>query len=47
MLRESILDLLKDLNFNGMRAACDEILAAGQRQGHTAEKLMLNLLEAE
>jgi DNA replication protein DnaC len=47
MLRESILNLMKDLNFNGMREAYDEVAAAGQRHGDTAEKLVLNLLEAE
>jgi DNA replication protein DnaC len=47
MLRESILNLLKELNFEGMRAAYDEILAAGQRHGDTPERLVLSLLEAE
>jgi DNA replication protein DnaC len=47
MLRESILNLLKELSFEGMRAAYDEILAAGQRHGDTPERLVLSLLEAE
>ena len=47
MLRENILSGLKELRLNGMRSAYDEILAAGQKHGHTAEKLLLSLLEAE
>jgi DNA replication protein DnaC len=47
MLRESILKTLKELRLDGMRLAYDEIFAAGQKQGHTAEKLFLSLLEAE
>jgi DNA replication protein DnaC len=47
MLRESILNLLKELGFEGMREAYDEILASGQRHGDTPERLVLSLLEAE
>jgi DNA replication protein DnaC len=47
MLRESILNLLKELNFEGMKAAYDEIFAVGQRHGDTPERLVMNLLEAE
>ena len=47
MLRENILKTLKELRLDGMRLAYDEILAAGQKHGHTAEKLFLSLLEAE
>jgi DNA replication protein DnaC len=47
MLRESILNLLKELNFEGMRAAYDELTSVAQRHGDTAEKLILRLLEAE
>jgi DNA replication protein DnaC len=47
MLRENILKMLKELNFEGMRAAYDEILSAGQRHGDTPERLVLSLLEAE
>jgi DNA replication protein DnaC len=47
MLRESILDALSGLHLEGMRSAYDEIAAAGQKQGHTAERLLLSLLEAE
>jgi len=47
MLRENILNALRELRLEGMRSAYDEILAAGQKQGYTAEKLFLSLLEAE
>jgi DNA replication protein DnaC len=47
MLRENILNLLKELSFEGMRAAYDEIVSVGQKHGDTAEKLILKLLEAE
>jgi DNA replication protein DnaC len=47
MLRERILDLLKELKFEGMKAAYDEILASGQKHGHTPERFILSLLEAE
>jgi DNA replication protein DnaC len=47
MLRETILNTLLELRLDGMRMAYDEILAAGQKQGHTAEKLLQSLLEAE
>jgi DNA replication protein DnaC len=47
MLRESILNLLKELNFEGMREAYDEIAASGQKHGDTPEKIVLSLLEAE
>lgn len=47
MLRESILNRLKELRLEGMRAAYDELSAVGQKQGHTPERLVLSLLEAE
>ena len=47
MLRESILNALKGLHLDGMRSAYDEIFAAGQKHGHTTERLLLSLLEAE
>jgi len=47
MLRESILNRLKDLRLDGMRSAYDEAFAVGQKRGDTAEKLLLTLLEAE
>jgi DNA replication protein DnaC len=47
MLRENILKTLKELQFEGMRSAYDEITAAGQKQGYTTERMLLSLLEAE
>ena len=47
MLRENILNHLKELRLEGMREAYDELSAIGQKQGHTAERLLLSLLEAE
>jgi DNA replication protein DnaC len=47
MLRENILNALKELRLDGMRAAYDEVFAAGQKQGHTAEKILISLLQAE
>ena len=47
MLRESILNRLKELRLEGMRSAYDETLAVGHKRGDTAEKLLLTLLEAE
>ena len=47
MLRESILNRLKELRLEGMRSAYDEALAIGQKRGDTPEKLLLTLLEAE
>jgi DNA replication protein DnaC len=47
MLREKILDTLTELHLEGMRSVYDEIIAAGQKQGHGAERQLLSLLEAE
>lgn len=47
MLREKILDKLKEVRLEGMRAAYDEVSSTGQKQGHTIEKVLLSLLEAE
>ena len=47
MLRESILNRLRELRLDGMRAAYDELQATGQKQGYTPEKLLLSLLDAE
>jgi DNA replication protein DnaC len=47
MLRESILNRLKELRLDGIRSAYDETFAVGQKRGDTAEKLLLTLLEAE
>jgi len=47
MLRESILNRMKELRLDGMRSAYDETFAMGQKHGDTPEKLLLTLLEAE
>jgi len=47
MLRENILNRLKELRLEGMRSAYDEVFAIGQKRGDTPEKLLLTLLEAE
>jgi len=47
MLRENILNRLKELRLDGMRSAYDEAFAVGQKHGDTPEKLLLTLLEAE
>jgi DNA replication protein DnaC len=47
MLREKILDVLRELRLEGMKSAYDEIYASGQKHGYTPEKLFLSLLEAE
>ena len=47
MLRESILNRLKELRLDGMRSAYDEAFAVSQKRGDTSEKLLLTLLEAE
>jgi DNA replication protein DnaC len=47
MLREKILDKLKEMRLEGMRAAYDEVSSMGQKQGYTAERVILSLLEAE
>jgi DNA replication protein DnaC len=47
MLREKILDKFKEMRLDGMRASYDEVMSIGQKQGHTAEKVLLSLLEAE
>jgi len=47
MLRESILNRLKELHLEGMRSAYDEAFAIGQKRGDTPEKFLLTLLEAE
>jgi DNA replication protein DnaC len=47
MLRESILNHLRELRLEGMRSAYDELQAIGRKQGYTPEKLLLSLLEAE
>jgi len=47
MLRESILNRLKELHLDGIRAAYDETIAIGQKRGDTPERLLLSLLESE
>ena len=47
MLRESILNFLKELRLDGMRAAYDETVAIGQKRGDTPERLLMSLLESE
>jgi DNA replication protein DnaC len=47
MLREAILNRMKELRLEGMREAYDETFAVGQKHGDTPEKLLLTLLEAE
>lgn len=47
MLRNNLLEAMEKLNLHGMRAALDEALAAGIKQRRTAEKILLDLLEAE
>lgn len=47
MLRNNLLQAMEKLNLHGMRAALDEVLAAGMKQRRTAEKILLDLLEAE
>jgi hypothetical protein len=45
MLRENILNALKELQLEGMSSAYDEIAAMGQKQGHTSERLLLSLMK--
>jgi DNA replication protein DnaC len=47
MLREQLLEALKELKLYGMRSVLDEILATGTRQKAIPEKILLELLDAE
>ena len=47
MLRENILNCLKELRLEGMRDAYDEVFAIVQKHGDTPEKMLLRLLEFE
>lgn len=47
MLRERILDALGELRLGGMKSAYDELMAGGQKRGHSPEKFLWSLLEAE
>ncbi len=47
MLRDKLLDMMGRMKLHGMKAALDEVLAAGIKQRRTPEKILLDLLEAE
>lgn len=47
MLREQLLNTLKDLKLHGMTSVLDEVLATGTRQKAIPEKIVLELLKAE
>ena len=47
MLRERIVDALTQLHLAGMKSAYDELMAGVQKRGHTPEKFLWSLLEAE
>jgi len=47
MLRSKILETMNALQLPGMRAAFDEVMAQGAKRHATAEKMLLELLEAE
>lgn len=47
MLRERILDALGELHLSGMKSAYDELMAGVRKKGHSPEKLLWSLLEAE
>ena len=47
MLREQLLETMKELKLHGMRSVLDEVLAAGTRQKAIPEKILLELLKAE
>lgn len=47
MLREQILDAFGELHLSGMKSAYDELMAGTQKRGHSPEKLLWSLLEAE
>lgn len=47
MLREQILDALTELRLGGMKGAYDELMAGVQKRGHSPEKFLWSLLEAE
>jgi DNA replication protein DnaC len=47
MLRDKLMAAMEQLHLQGMRSVFDEILAAGLKQRHTTERLLLDLLEAE
>lgn len=47
MLREQLLNTLKELKLHGMTSVLDEVLATGSRQKAIPEKIVLELLKAE
>jgi DNA replication protein DnaC len=47
MLRDDLMTAMEQLHLNGMQSVFDEVLAAGIKQRHTPERLLLDLLEAE
>jgi DNA replication protein DnaC len=47
MLRKRLLEAMTALDLYGMRSVFDEVLVAGAKQRATAEKILLDLLQAE
>jgi len=47
MLRDKLMTAMEHLSLHGMQSVFDEVLAAGIKQRHTPERLLLDLLEAE
>lgn len=47
MLRERIIQAMSSLRLYGMRNIIDDVLATGAKQRATADKILLDLLEAE
>jgi DNA replication protein DnaC len=47
LLREKVMTAMAEVGLYGMKATFDEVIAAGTRQRATAEKVLLDLLEAE
>lgn len=47
MLRDKLMTAMEQLHLQGMKSVLDEVMAAGLKQRHTPERLLLELLEAE
>jgi DNA replication protein DnaC len=47
VLRDHVLETMASLQLHGMRAAFDEVVAAGLKHRDTPEKILLDLLSAE
>ena len=47
MLRDRLMTAMEQLHLQGMQSVFDEVLAAGLKQRHTPERLLLDLLEVE